>query len=190
MADENTEEPKKGGLLKIIMFVVGGILLVVVGLAIGFFLFGGKPADPSVEIEEIIERKIREAEDAKAADAAAGANPDKKVAPEVESFVTTYYEFSGTFTTNLRNSRKFLQVGIGVSTQYDETVMGNVEMHQLSLRSEILSMMSEFSEEEIQGKAGRDALASAIGKALNAKLVELEDFGGVESVHFTSFMLQ
>ena len=121
---------------------------------------------------------------------AADAAPDKKIAPEVENFVTTYYEFSGTFTTNLRNSTRFLQVGIGVSTQYDDTVMANVEMHQLSLRSEILGMMSEFSEEEIQGKAGRDALSAAIAEAINKKLIELEDFGGVESVHFTSFMLQ
>ena len=190
MADENTEEKKKGGLLKLIMFIVGGILLVGVGLGVGFFLFGSKAADPSVEIEEIIERKMKEAEEAKEAEQATDSDPDKKIAPEVENFVTTYYEFSGTFTTNLRNSTKFLQVGIGVSTQYDDTVMANVEMHQLSLRSEILGMMSEFSEEEIQGKTGRDALSSAIAEAINTKLIELEDFGGVESVHFTSFMLQ
>ena len=103
MADENTEEKKKGGILKLLMFVGGGILLVGIGLGVGFFLFGGKPADPSVEIEEIIERKMKEAEEAKAAAEAADADPDKKIAPEVENFVTTYYEFSGTFTTNLRN---------------------------------------------------------------------------------------
>ena len=169
MADENTEEKKKGGLLKLLMFVGGGILLVGIGLGVGFFLFGGKPADPSVEIEEIIERKMKEAEEAKAAAEAADADPDKKIAPEVENFVTTYYEFSGTFTTNLRNSTRFLQVGIGVSTQYDDTVMANVEMHQLSLRSEILGMMSEFSEEEIQGKAGREMLCLLLSQRLLIK---------------------
>ena len=188
--EEKEEEPKKGGLMKIIMMALGAIALIGVGVGTGYFLFGGKPADPSAEIEEIIERKMKEAEEAKAAAEAADADPDKKIAPEVENFVTTYYEFSGTFTTNLRNSTRFLQVGIGVSTQYDDTVMANVEMHQLSLRSEILGMMSEFSEEEIQGKAGRDALSAAIAEAINKKLIELEDFGGVESVHFTSFMLQ
>ena len=50
--------------------------------------------------------------------------------------------------------------------------------------------MSEFSEEAIQGKSGRDELAEAIESALNKKLEELEGFGGVEYVHFTSFMLQ
>ena len=83
-----------------------------------------------------------------------------------------------------------MQAGIGVSTQYDDAVLANVESHQLALRSEILGTMSEFSEEAIQGKSGRDDLADAIEDALNKKLEELEGFGGVEYVHFTSFMLQ
>ena len=68
--------------------------------------------------------------------------------------------------------------------------MQNVEMHQLALRSEILGVISEFSEEEIEGKEGRDTLARAIASALNAMLEEIEQFGGIEKVHFTSFMLQ
>ena len=88
------------------------------------------------------------------------------------------------------NSRKFLQVGLGVSTQYDDTVMANVEAHQLALRSEILNSMSEFSEAEIKGKAGRKALAVALRDSINLKLVDLEDFGGIQEVHFTSFVLQ
>ena len=90
----------------------------------------------------------------------------------------------------MRNSRKFLQVGVGVSTQYDESVIEHVETHQLALRSEILGVASEFSEEDIQGKAGRDLLAARMTEAINAKLVMLEGFGGIENVHFTSFMLQ
>ena len=76
MADENTEEKQKGGILKLLMFVGGGILLVGIGLGVGFFLFGGKPADPSVEIEEIIERKMKEAEEAKAASRLAAKNEE------------------------------------------------------------------------------------------------------------------
>ena len=88
------------------------------------------------------------------------------------------------------NSRKFLQVGLGVSTQYDDTVMGNVEGHQLALRSEILNTISEFSETDIQGKTGRESLAIALRESINLKLVDLEDFGGIQEVHFTSFVLQ
>ncbi len=188
MAEE--AEKTKSGLVKYIMFGLGGVALVGLGLGAGFFVFGSKAADPSEEIEQIVERKMREAEEAAAAAAAADTGPEKKEAPEVKNFLTTYYEFSGTFTTNLKDSRKFLQAGIGVSTQYDDAVLANVETHQLALRSEILGTMSEFSEEAIQGKSGRDELAQALEDSLNKKLEELEGFGGVEYVHFTSFMLQ
>ena len=187
---EEADKKNNGGIVKYIMFGLGGLALVGLGLGAGFFVFGTKAADPSEEIEQIVERKMREAEEAAAAAAEADTGPEKKEAPEVKNFLTTYYEFSGTFTTNLKESRKFLQAGIGVSTQYDDAVLANVETHQLALRSEILGTMSEFSEEAIQGKSGRDELAEAIENSLNKKLEELEGFGGVEYVHFTSFMLQ
>ena len=193
MADEENNEPKKrGGLIKILLFSFGGIALIGIGLGVGFVLFGNAQPDPSEEIEQIIERKMEEADAKKIAEEEA-AKGDSKVAketPEVETFVTTYFEFPGTFTTNLMNSRKFLQVGLGVSTQYDDTVMGNVESHQLALRSEILNTMSEFSEADVQGKNGREALALALRDSINLKLVDLEDFGGIQEVHFTSFVLQ
>jgi len=79
---------------------------------------------------------------------------------------------------------------VGVSTQYDETVINNVERHQLALRSEVLGVVSEFSIEDVEGKPGRDALAENIQVAINKKLEDLEGFGGVEGVFFTSFVLQ
>ena len=197
MSDETEEPKKKGGLVKILGFVFAGILLIGIGLGAGFFLFGGSSLTPSDEIEQIIERKLKESgqlpEDEEAEEDAEGEGeprPNIKEVPETDAFVTTYFEFDGNFTTNLRNSRKFLQVGVGVSTQYDESVIEHVETHQLALRSEILGVASEFSEEDIQGKAGRDLLAARMTEAINAKLVMLEGFGGIENVHFTSIVLQ
>jgi flagellar FliL protein len=190
MAEEEVEEKKpKGGLLKIILFALGGIMLVVIGLGVGYFVFGSSQPDPSEEIETIIERKMEEAEAAKSA--ADNASPQKvsKETPEQENFITIYYEFPGTFTTNLRGSRKMLQVGIGVSTQYDDTVMMNVEAHELALRSTVLGVLSEFGEEDVQGTNGKVALASALKEGINSKLILLENFGGVEEVLFTSFVL-
>ena len=41
MADEENEEPKKkSGLVKILLFVFAGILLIAVGLGVGYFMFG------------------------------------------------------------------------------------------------------------------------------------------------------
>ena len=61
MAEEVEEEPKKSGLIKIIIFVVAGILLIVIGLGIGYLMFGGEPEpDPSAEVNQIIEGKEAE----------------------------------------------------------------------------------------------------------------------------------
>ena len=192
MAENEEEQPAGGGLVKkLAIFGGGGLLMVGIGIAAGWLIFGNAQPDPSEEIEEIIERKMQEREEAEEMEAD-NATPSKmsKAAPEEEVFETIYHEFAGTFTTNLAGSRKMLQVGIGVSTQYDDTVMVNVDSHQLALRSIILGVISDFSEEQVRGGEGRELLADALRDAINAKLEELENFGGVEDVHFTSFVLQ
>ena len=189
---ENDAEPKAGGGLvkKLLIFGGGGLLLITIGLGAGYLIFGGAQPDPSEEIEEIIERKMQEREAAE--EEVDNSTPQKmsKDTPEQEVFETIYHEFPGTFTTNLAGSRKMLQVGVGVSTQYDDTVMMNVESHQLALRSVILGVISDFSEDDVKGATGRDKLAAALRDAINGKLEVLENFGGVEEVHFTSFVLQ
>ena len=199
MAEEVEEEPKKSNLLKIIIFVVGGILLIAVGLGIGYFLFGGEPEpDPSAEVNQIIEGK--EAEKKKTEDAENKEGEEEgedgiikknvKAIPEVDSYETTYFEFPGDFTTNLKGSRKFLQVSVGVSTQYDEKVMEVVDSHQLALRSEILSTISDFTEEDISGSEGKKKLAERLIVVLNKKLESFDEFPGIEDVYFTAFILQ
>ena len=112
--DENNEPKKKSGILKILGFAFGGLFLVGAGLGAGFFMFGSTQPDPSEEIEQIIERKMVEAEEKKAADEEAEEGETKvaKETPEIDTFMTTYFEFPGTFTTNLMNSRRVLQVGL------------------------------------------------------------------------------
>jgi flagellar FliL protein len=191
MAENEAEEGGKGGLIKkILIFGGAGIVLVGIGLGVGYLVFASAQPDPSEQIEEIIERKMQERAEAEAA--ADNATPQKqsKDAPEEEVFETIYHEFAGTFTTNLQGSRKMLQIGVGVSTQYDDTVMANVEAHQLALRSVILGVISNFTEDDIRGQTGRETLATALRDGLNTKLEALEGFGGIEEVHFTSFVLQ
>ena len=113
-----------------------------------------------------------------------------KPAPEQELFLTSYYTFPDPLTTNLAGSRRFLQLSVGVSTQYDESVIKNVETHQLALRSDVLGVLSSFTEEEAGTKEGRDALALRMKDAMNKRLELLEGFGGVENVYFPSFVLQ
>lgn len=190
MAENDAEATGSSGLVKkILIFGGAGVVLIGLGLGAGYMVFGGSQPDPSEQIEEIIERKMQEAE----AEAAADNDTMEKRAkdtPEDETFETIYHEFPGTFTTNLMGSRKMLQVGVGLSTQYDDTVMMNVEAHQLALRSVVLGVISDFAEDDVRGGAGRLKLAAALRDALNAKLEALENFGGIEEVHFTTFVLQ
>ena len=199
MADEVEEEPKKSNLLKIIIFVVGGFLLIAVGLGIGYFLFGGEPEpDPSAEVNQIIEGKEAEKKKTEEVENKEGEEEGEdgiikknvKAIPEVDSYETTYFEFPGDFTTNLKGSRKFLQVSVGVSTQYDEKVMEVVDSHQLALRSEILSTISDFTEEDISGSDGKKKLSDRLMVVLNKKLESLDEFPGIEDVYFTAFILQ
>ena len=192
MAENEAEQKAGGGLVKkLLIFGGGGLVMIAVGLGAGWLIFGSAQPDPSEEIEEIIERKLAERETAEAeADNSTEPQKQSKDTPAEDVFKTIYHEFAGTFTTNLDGSRKMLQLGIGVSTQYDDTVMMNVESHQLALRSVILGVISNFSEEDVKGSAGREMLAVSIRDAINGKLEALENFGGIEEVHFTSFVLQ
>ena len=199
MAEEVEEEPKKSNLLKIIIFVVGGLLLIAAGLGIGYFLFGGEPEpDPSAEVNQIIEGKEAEKKKTEEVENKEGEEEgddgiikkNVKAIPEVDSYETTYFEFPGDFTTNLKGSRKFLQVSVGVSTQYDEKVMEVVDSHQLALRSEILSTISDFTEEDISGSEGKKKLSERLMVVLNKKLESFDEFPGIEDVYFTAFILQ
>ena len=201
MAEELEEEPKKSGLIKIVIFAVAGILLLAIGLGIGYLMFGGEPeTDPSAEVNQIIEGKDKIDKEKKAIEEKKLEGETEgedgilkknvKAIPEIDSYETTYFEFPGDFTTNLKGSRKFLQVSVGVSTQYDEKVMETIDQHQLAMRSEILSTISDFTEEDISGSDGKKKLSAKLLEVLNVKLKALKEFPGIEDVYFTAFILQ
>ena len=140
--------------------------------------------DAGKEIEAIIQRKMKERQ----AECEQVSNPSPSNGSN-DQISATFFEFSGTFTTNLAASRKMLQIGIGISTKSDGITIRNVQSHQLALRSVILGVISEFSEDEVKGDEGRKKLAEALRDAINSKLETLEKFGGIEAVHFTSFVV-
>ena len=173
------DPPKKGGLMKVLMLFVGAAILAGAGFGAGFFLSSSRPT-PSDEVLRLIDRAAADQD-----------GPEKQIKDRGESaFETNYYEFPDPLTTNLRGSRKFVQIGIGISTQYDERVIANVERHAMALRSDMLAILGGLSEDEITGKDGRDMLSATLRDAMNARLENLEGFGGVEDVFFPTFVLQ
>ncbi len=193
MADEEQVEDeggaKKGGLMKIILLVVGVVLVVL--LTIGLTLYFTGFFDPGPE--EVAEEQIEalESEAAQAAEEAA-AQPAKiqLEAPPVEKFETVYYELEREFLANVANSRKVMQIKVAIMTHYDEQVIANIEKHIFAVRSEVMDIMRQVTEQELAEENFRVDLAEEIRLAMNSTLEEVEDFGGIERVYFSEFIVQ
>ena len=56
--------------------------------------------------------------------------------------------------------------------------------------SDMLAVISTFTEEDLAGTEGRAKLSEALKAAINKRLEKAEGFGGVEDVFFPSFVLQ
>lgn len=187
--------PKKGGgVMRLLKLLLGSVVLVGAGFGGGYFYFAN-PLSPAQDMLRLIDPKEEAAAaeaDAHAAEGEGEAAPKKlpKPLPEQELFVTSYYSFPDALTSNLKDSRRFLQVQVGISTQYDAQVITNVTTHTPALMSDMLAVISTFTEEDLAGTEGRAKLAKALMTAINKRLEKAEGFGGVEDVFFPSFVLQ
>jgi flagellar FliL protein len=125
---------------------------------------------------------------------AAKATPDgpEKVKKESENtrFENTYLQIDKEFMTNLTASKKVMVVQIAVMTHYDNRVFDNVKKHEFAIRSAILDQMRQTTEAEASRPDFRSELAAKIKVVMNDILMKYEDFGGIEDVFFTSFVMQ
>jgi flagellar FliL protein len=69
-------------------------------------------------------------------------------------------------------------------------VIDNINKHEFALRSATLDVMRQVTEAEVEKPTFRLDLAERIRLAMNAVLEKYEDFGGIEQVLFTEFVVQ
>jgi flagellar FliL protein len=192
MAEEDTEVEgkKKSPLIKIILIAVVAILLLS-GAVIGTLFITGF-FDKKDETAAEAQLKALETEAADAKDPAKNAGPQKvtKETPELKRFENHYMEIEKDMLANLTNSRKVIQVQLAIMTHYDERVFKNVTKHQFALRSAALDVMRQTTEAELAEPNFRKNLAEKIRLELNAVLEKFEEFGGIEEVYFTNFVVQ
>jgi flagellar protein FliL len=191
MSEEILEEEKaKSPILKIILIVVGVLLLI--GITIGGTLFasGFFDADKKVAAEEAIAALEAEAEAQAAAAEAAGPEKVKQDSPELTRFEQSYFQLPKPLVANIANSRKVMQATVAIMTHYDSRVVENVEKHDFPLRFAMLAEMRKVTEADIADGNFQDNLAEALKLEMNAVLESLEDFGGIEAVYFTEFVVQ
>jgi flagellar FliL protein len=171
---------------------VVGLLVILASTVVGtLFLtgfFNPKPVDPE---------HAEAAADAHGGKGAGGkdakdSKPGKKTkdSPELVRFEYTYMQIEREFLVNLSGSKKVMSVQIAVMTHYDDRVFENVKKHEFALRSVIMDVMRQTQEADMVKPDFRKELAAKIRDAINTLLEKYEDFGGVEDIYFTNFIVQ
>jgi len=189
---------KKFSLKKIILLVV--VLLVLAGGAVGALFFlgylgGSEDEKPAASPEQTLQKAEQQAAVSAAAAASAPPGPPalNKVArqsPELTRFEQSYLELERDFIVNLTNSRKVMLVKIALMTHYDKRVFDNVKKHEFALRSAALDVMRQSTDADLVRPTFRTEMAEKIRTEINAVLEKYEDFGGIEAVFFTHFLVQ
>lgn len=199
MADEDKQEEgkRKLPLVKILLLVVL-VLLVLVG-AIGATLFFTGYFDQKDEqtAEAQLEKASQQAREGAAGAPGAGpggapGQPQRvtKTSPEITRFEYRYHEYDRELLANLTSSRKVMQVQVAFMTRYDDRVIENLKKHEFALRSVALDVMRQTTEADLDKPDFRKLLSERLRTELNAVLEKFEDFGGIEEVYFTSFVVQ
>lgn len=198
MAEEVQEvesEPKKKKPILLIIGGVVGLIVLLAGTVVATLFLSGffnkKEIDPDQQIDQAAHGDGHGNKDGHGKDGKDG-KPDKvkKDSPEMTRFEYTYLQLEKDFIANLTGSRKVMSVQIAISTRYDQRVIDNVKKHDMALRATILDVMRQTTDAEIGKPEFRKELAAKVRDAMNSQLEKYEDFGGIEEVHFTSFLVQ
>jgi flagellar FliL protein len=206
MADINDANPaprkKRGGKLLILVGVPIALLgtgggAAVYGMQAGWFSV--KPADAHDDAPRLVPKSGEKRVGAGGGEGGHGESNEGgsaghgKPTPKGEGgdkYASTYYPLEKEFTSNLQDSVHFVQVGIAVSTPYDERVVENIKTHEIAIRSQVLMALGETTEEEVFTAQGKRQIQDRLAKAINGVLKEKEGFGGVSNVYFTNFIVQ
>lgn len=101
-----------------------------------------------------------------------------------------YYEIKNSFTSNLRESDRLIQVKIAVSTTGGEEVLAALERHQPAIVAEVLSSLSSATEEQAESREGRERLGAQFRKDINGVLRRNGVHGEINHVYLTGLVLQ
>ena len=185
--EEGTEEPKKKKPILLILGAVVGATVIMVSVGFGTLYFSGF-YEKKAELAAMDKLEELEAAATKAKDEAPAKL--KKEAPEATRFEKNYFQIDKELMTNITGSKKVMVVQMAVMTHYDTRVFDNIKKHEFALRSAMLDVMRQTTEAETAKPEFRKELALRLKDVMNAMLEEYEDFGGIEEVMFTSFVMQ
>lgn len=192
-ADAGTGKKKKK-VMGIVLIAVGALVLAagVAGATLFFSGFFAKRAAAQVEAELNGGHGDAAAHGEAGASGAAGKPPQKvkRTSPEVTRFELHIALLEGDLVANVAGTKKIMSVNVALMTDYDERVFQNVKKHELALKAIILDVLRKVTEPEMQSPTFREELAERVREEMNKLLTKHEDFGGLEAVYFTGFIVQ
>ena len=195
MADEEIEAgegEKKSPILTYILIGVGVIVALAITVVATMYFVGYFDPDSAERIEATVQQLEMDAAEARQRAEELAQGPDKETldSPELTRFENTYMEIERPLVANIVNSRKVMQIKVAIMTHYDDRVVANMEKHEFAIRSEMLDVMRKIDEARLSEPNFRADLAEQLKLAVNSVLEKYEDFGGVEEVMFTEFVVQ
>jgi flagellar FliL protein len=189
MSDAENPTPKKKGKGKKILVITLGLLLIGgggAGAALYAGLISGGHAGPAKPETPLLVPRDGVSE----TEAARYYHPTGDRRPDPSKFQASYYPLTENFTANLRDGSGFMQVGLGVSTYYDQRVLDAVKLHEMAVRSAVLLTISEQDPLVLRSPQGKEKLQASLRGAINDVLKKKEGFGGIDDVYFTSLVIQ
>ncbi len=195
-AIEEAPKKKKGGAMKIVLIAVGGLAVLGGGVggtlyAVNAGMLGGHKGEAVAEGPRLVpkvEQKRAGSGEGEGHESSGGHKPPTGTGGD--KYASNYYAMEKEFTSNLQDSVHFVQVGIAISTPYDDTVIENIKTNEIAVRSSILMALGDTTEDQVFTSNGKQMLQRRIAKAINDTLKEKEGFGGVGNVYFTNFVVQ
>jgi len=192
--DEAITPKKKGGGL----VVKAGIALVLLGIgggaAYGLQLAGVFPGPGHEETSEDNNPKlVLKGEDDPYASLTDAGSEDSAIdipGDGGNKYRTAYFTFSDDFTSNLKDTTGLIQVSLAASTHHDSRVLLWLEKHELAVRSAVVVVLADTTEDDVRTPEGKQHLQERLTKAINEVLTEAEGFGGVNAVYFRSLLVQ
>jgi flagellar FliL protein len=185
MSEEAAAKPKKGGKMKkLIFFVFLPLLLIGGGIGAGVFAAGKFGHHNGPKVDPNRPKLVLKEGETGPVDLPPNAQPNPAI------YKSTYYPMEQAFTSNLRDTDGYLQLGVGVSTFYDQKVTDHLKDNDMAVRSAVLEVLAQQSAEVLNTPQGKDELRKQLKVAINRVLERREGFGGIDDVYFTSFIIQ
>jgi flagellar basal body-associated protein FliL len=119
-----------------------------------------------------------------------GLLPAGETKPVPKAAPIAYLEIDHSFTANLVDTGRFLQIRIAVSTLGGEPVLQAVERHRLAIIAAVLGVLGETGEADVVRPGGREALAKRMRAAINDVLQRKSGIAGIDEVFIVTFVLQ